>query len=53
MSRQNGGLGLGLAIAEQLAVLHGGALSVESELGTGSTFRLTLSRADAALQRTG
>ncbi len=51
MSRQKGGLGLGLAIAEQLAVLHGGALSVESELGTGSTFRLTLTRAEASLHR--
>nr|WP_263481027.1 ATP-binding protein [Pseudosulfitobacter pseudonitzschiae] len=53
MSRQKGGLGLGLAIAEQLAVLHGGALSLESELGKGSTFRLTLTRAEAAFQRTG
>ncbi|UOA27753.1 ATP-binding protein [Pseudosulfitobacter sp. DSM 107133] len=52
MSRQKGGLGLGLAIAEQLAVLHGGALSLESELGKGSTFRLTLTRAEAAFQRT-
>lgn len=53
MSRQKGGLGLGLAIAEQLAVLHGGALSLESELGKGSTFRLTLTRAEAAFQQTG
>lgn len=44
MSRENGGLGLGLAIAEQLAALHGGGLALESELGIGSTFRLTLPR---------
>jgi len=42
MSRENGGLGLGLAIAEQLATLHGGALALESEVDVGSTFRLTL-----------
>ena len=44
MSRENGGLGLGLAIAEQLASLHGGALALESEVDIGSTFRLTLPR---------
>ncbi|SDG15724.1 Signal transduction histidine kinase [Sulfitobacter delicatus] len=44
MSRENGGLGLGLAIAEQLASLHGGALALESEVEIGSTFRLTLPR---------
>lgn len=44
MSRENGGLGLGLAIAEQLATLHGGGLSLESQVGVGSTFRLTLPR---------
>lgn len=47
MSRQNGGLGLGLAIAEQLAALHGGTLSLESRLGEGSTFRLCLPRRSA------
>lgn len=42
MSRKHGGLGLGLAIAEQLAHLHGGTLTVQSRLGQGSTFRLSL-----------
>jgi two-component system cell cycle sensor histidine kinase PleC len=42
MSRQSGGLGLGLAISEQLAALHGGTLSLISTLGQGSTFSLRL-----------
>ncbi len=53
MSRENGGLGLGLAIAEQLASLHGGGLALESEVDVGSTFRLTLPRpaVECALSR--
>jgi heavy metal sensor kinase len=45
-SRESGGTGLGLAIARWIAEAHGGEIRVESELGTGSTFkvRIPLSR---------
>lgn len=38
------GHGLGLYIAAALARLHGGELSVESQLGAGSTFKLAIPR---------
>ena len=37
------GTGLGLAIARAVAEAHGGALAVQSEVGEGTTFRLSLS----------
>lgn len=51
-SRSRPGAGLGLAIARGLAVAQDGELSLESELGVGSTFTLRLplerERMDAA-----
>jgi two-component system phosphate regulon sensor histidine kinase PhoR len=44
-SRQQGGTGLGLAIVKHITQAHGGQLTVESELGKGSTFAIHLSSA--------
>lgn len=41
-SRETGGTGLGLSIARHVAEQHGGRIEAESELGRGSTFRVTL-----------
>jgi signal transduction histidine kinase len=41
-AQQHRGAGLGLAIAKSLVELHGGELTVESELGQGATFRVVL-----------
>lgn len=41
-NRRRGGTGLGLIISKRLCELMGGAISVESEAGRGSTFRFTI-----------
>ncbi len=41
-TRANGGMGLGLSIAQRIAGSLGGELKVVSELGSGSTFTLTV-----------
>lgn len=42
LSRQHEGTGLGLVLVERLAKLHGGSVGVESELGKGSRFSITI-----------
>jgi two-component system phosphate regulon sensor histidine kinase PhoR len=41
-SRQSGGCGLGLSIAEHIVQLHGGRIEVQSSLGKGSAFTVRL-----------
>ncbi len=45
MTREYGGLGIGLALSQQLVALLGGKLSHQSQSGRGSTFSLDLSLA--------
>ena len=45
-TRRAKGIGLGLPLCRRYAEQNGGTLEVESHLGKGSTFTLTLPKAD-------
>lgn len=44
-SRATGGSGLGLSITKEIIDLHGGEVSVKSEVGVGSTFEVRIPKA--------
>ncbi len=46
LSRTHSGTGLGLALVYRLVKLHGGSISVDTQLGKGSTFTVTLPISD-------
>ncbi|MCG8672614.1 MAG: cell wall metabolism sensor histidine kinase WalK [Pseudomonadales bacterium] len=45
-ARKMGGAGLGLSIVRNIVEKHGGELSAQSTIGTGTTFTLTLPHAE-------
>ena len=47
------GTGLGLTLVHQMVVEHGGEITVESQVGRGSVFRVSLPTAQVDLARTG
>jgi signal transduction histidine kinase len=46
-SRSKGGSGLGLTIAKEIVALHNGSMEVESNIGEGTRFKITLTKEDA------
>lgn len=47
-AREQPGLGLGLFIVNEIVAAHGGTVTVESQVGAGSTFSVALPRAASA-----
>ncbi len=47
-SRETGGTGLGLSIVKQLVAMHGGEITVRSEPGSGSEFKVVFPQGGAA-----
>jgi len=50
-SRELGGTGLGLAIVKHIVLAHGGAFRIESQVGAGTTIRISLPLAEEAAGR--
>jgi signal transduction histidine kinase len=48
-SRSHEGSGIGLALVRELAILHGGAVSVDSTVGQGTVFSVTIPQGHAHL----
>jgi signal transduction histidine kinase len=53
VTRKPKGIGLGLAICKRIAEAHGGSISVESRVGQGTTFTLTIPLAPPQTSQTG
>jgi PAS domain S-box-containing protein len=52
LSRKYQGTGLGLVLVKQIVELHGGEITVDSEVGKGSCFTVRLPQARSASERT-
>ena len=48
-SRATGGTGIGLTIVASIIAAHGGTIAVDSTLGAGTTFTITLPKDSASI----